>query len=155
VLEADDGVVVNPAVRLGGLPAGVIDTMGAATVSKFYRLYMFPGVYHCGGGYGPNVFDLLTPLMNWVEQGQAPTRVVAALVSGGTGAAGTGSVTGTVELTRPVYPYPEEVRYSGSGSTTEASSFTGFPFTSGYEEWCDLDGSGKNLVCARKGEQGS
>ena len=31
----------------------------------------------------------------------------------------------------------------------------GFPFTSGYEEWCDLDGTGKNLVCVRKGEQGS
>jgi hypothetical protein len=148
----------------------VIDTMGAATVSKFYRLYMFPGVYHCGGGYGPNVFDLLTPLMNWVERGQAPDRVVAALVSGGTGAAGTGPATGTVELTRPVYPYPEEVRYSGSGSTTEASSFAGFfpakrfnddirwagfPFTSGYEDWCDLDGTGKNLVCVRQGEQGS
>jgi feruloyl esterase len=148
----------------------VIDTMGAATVSKFYRLYMFPGVYHCGGGYGPNVFDLLTPLMNWVERGQAPDRVVAALVSGGTGAAGTGPATGTVELTRPVYPYPEEVRYSGSGSTTEASSFVGFfpakrfnddirwagfPFTSGYEDWCDLDGTGKNLVCVRQGEQGS
>jgi Tannase and feruloyl esterase len=148
----------------------VIDTMGAATVSQFYRLYMFPGVYHCGGGYGPNVFDLLTPLIDWVERGQAPDRVVAALVSGGTGAAGTGPATGTVELTRPVYPYPEEVRYSGSGSTTEAASFTGFfpakrfnddiqwagfPFTSGYEEWCDLDSTGQNLVCVRKGEQGS
>ena len=146
----------------------VLDTMGAATVSKFYRLYMFPGVYHCGGGYGPNVFDLLTPLINWVEQGQAPSRIVAALVSGGTGAAGTGPATGTVELTRPVYPYPEEVRYSGSGSTTEASSFVGyqparlfddiqwagFPFRSGYEEWCDLGGSGQDLVCARKAEQG-
>jgi feruloyl esterase len=69
-----------------------------------------------------------------------------------------------------VYPYPEEVRYSGSGSTTEASSFAGFfpakrfnddirwagfPFTSGYEDWCDLDGTGKNLVCVRQGEQGS
>jgi len=53
----------------------VVDTMGAATVSKFYRLYMFPGVYHCGGGYGPNVFDLLTPLANWVEAGHAPTSI--------------------------------------------------------------------------------
>jgi Tannase and feruloyl esterase len=46
----------------------VIDQMGAGTVSKFYRLYMFPGVYHCGGGYGPNVFDLLSPLINWAGQ---------------------------------------------------------------------------------------
>jgi feruloyl esterase len=146
----------------------VIDTMGASAVSKFYRLYMFPGVYHCGGGYGPNVFDLLTPLIGWVEQGKAPTAVTAALVSGGTGPVGTGRSTGKVELTRPVYPYPEEVKYSGSGSTLDASSYVGylpktlfnddihwagFPFKSGYEEWCSLDGSGQNLVCARKGQR--
>ena len=87
--------------------------MGAATVSKFYRLYMFPGVYHCGGGYGPNVFDLLTPLANWVEAGHAPNSIVAALVSGGTGAAGTGPATGTVELTRPVGGVPVPVRLRG------------------------------------------
>jgi feruloyl esterase len=66
---------------------------------------MFPGVYHCGGGYGPNVFDLPSPLIKWVEGGQSPTGVVAAQVSGGTGAPGTGASTGTVELTRLVYPY--------------------------------------------------
>jgi feruloyl esterase len=148
----------------------VIDTMGAATVSKFYRLYMFPGVYHCGGGNGPNVFDLLTPLANWVEAGHAPAGIVAALVSGGTGAAGTGPATGTVELTRPVYPYPEEVRYSGSGDPDDAASYVafmptaqhddnikwaGFPFRSGYEEWCRLGADGKALVCRRQGEQGT
>ena len=139
-------------------------------MNKFYRLYMFPGVYHCGGGYGPNVFDLLSPLINWVEGGKSPTDVVAALVSGGTGAPGTGASTGTVELTRPVYPYPEEVRYSGSGSTLDASSYVGYqpktlfddnikwagyPFRPGYEEWCNLDGTGEALVCARRGEQDS
>jgi hypothetical protein len=147
----------------------VIDTMGASTASKFYRLYMFPGVYHCGGGYGPNVFDLLTPLANWVENGQAPASVTAALVSGGTGAAGTGPSTGTVELTRPVYPYPEQVRYSGTGDPNLAASYVpvapavphqddyqwaGYPFRSGYEQWCQLSGDAKALVCARKGEQG-
>jgi hypothetical protein len=148
----------------------VIDTMGAATVSKFYRLYMFPGVYHCGGGYGPNVFDLLTPLANWVESGHAPGSITAALVSGGTGAAGTGPATGTVELTRPVYAYPEEVRYSGSGNPNDASSYVGYlpstrhnddirwagyPFRSGYEQWCGLGTSGQALVCKREGEQGT
>jgi feruloyl esterase len=147
----------------------VVDTMGASTVSNFYRLYMFPGVYHCGGGYGPDVFDLLTPLANWVENGQAPRAVTAALVSGGTGAAGTGPATGTVQLTRPVYPYPEQARYSGTGDPNLAASYVGYlpgvqhqdnfkwagyPFRSGYEEWCQLSGSGKALVCARKGEEG-
>ena len=147
----------------------VIDTMGASTAGKFYRLYMFPGVYHCGGGYGPSVFDLLTPLANWVEQGHAPASVTAALVSGGTGAPGTEPSTGTVELTRPVYPYPEQVRYSGSGNPDQAASYVpvapatqhqddyrwaGYPFRSGYEQWCRLSGSGKALVCKREGEQG-
>jgi hypothetical protein len=144
----------------------VIAAMGAQTAAKFYRLYMFPGVYHCGGGYGPNVFDLLTPLINWVEQGQAPGSVVAAAVTGGTGPAGTGATTGTVEYTRPVYPYPQEVKYSGSGNPDDASSYVGFtpshlfddniqwagyPFRSGYEAWCEP--VGLSLRCARKGEQ--
>jgi len=146
----------------------VINTMGATTASKFYRLYMFPGVYHCGGGYGPNVFDLLTPLINWVEQGSAPSAVVAAAVSGGTGPAGTGSATGTVEYTRPVYPYPEEVRYSGTGDVNDASSYAGYlpatpandnyrwagyPFTSGYESWCTLRDDDMALVCAHAGRK--
>ena len=143
----------------------VINTMGAATVSQFYRLYMFPGVYHCGGGYGPNVFDLLTPLVNWVEQGTAPSSVVAAAVSGGSGPAGTGSSAGTVEYTRPVYPYPEEVKYSGTGNVDDASSYVGYtpstltndnyrwagyPFTSGYEQWCGLTDDSKSLACSRR-----
>jgi feruloyl esterase len=140
----------------------VVDTMGAATASQFYRLYMFPGMYHCGGGYGPSVFDLLTPMINWVEQGTAPSSVVAAAVSGGSGPPGTGSSTGTVEYTRPVYPYPQEVRYSGTGDVAAASSYVGYtpstltnddyrwagyPFKSGYEQWCGLTDDSKVLAC--------
>jgi feruloyl esterase len=134
-------------------------------LTAFYRLYMFPGVYHCGGGYGPDVFDLLTPLVTWVENGTAPADVVAAAVSGGTGAAGTGASAGTVEYTRPVYPYPEEVKYSGAGNVNDASSYVGYlpstprndnyqwagaPFTSGYEEWCALKNDDTALVCSRR-----
>src|SRR5581483_4941996 len=117
------GGPVHPALRLGRLPPGRDLAHGRGHGEQVLRLYMFPGVYHCGGGYGPNVFDLLTPLANWVEAGHSPAGIVAALVSGGTGAAGTGPATGTVELTRPVYPYPEEVRYSGSGDPDAASSY--------------------------------
>src|SRR6202012_5675436 len=128
---------------------------------------MFPGVYHRGGG--PSVFDRLPPLATWVEQGQAPTSVTAALVSGGTGPPGTGPSTGTVELTRPVYPSPEQVEYSGSGDPDQAASYVpvppsapyqddyrwaGYPFRSGYEQRCRLSGSGKALVCRREGELG-
>jgi hypothetical protein len=81
----------------------------------------------------------------------------------------TGPSTGTVELTRPVYPYPEQVKYSGTGNPDLAASYepvapsvshqddykwAGYPYRSGYEEWCQLSGDAKALVCKREGEQG-
>nr|WP_245923631.1 tannase/feruloyl esterase family alpha/beta hydrolase [Actinoplanes atraurantiacus] len=74
---------------------------------SFAKLYMFPGLAHCAGGEGPNSFDVLTPVMNWVESGHQPNRIVA------TGAA----------RTRPVFPYPVVARYDGTGSTDDASNF--------------------------------
>lgn len=41
------------------------------------RLFMVPGMHHCGGGPGPNVFDPLTPLVSWVEEGAAPDSLLA------------------------------------------------------------------------------
>lgn len=46
--------------------------MGAETVDKFVRLYLLPGVGHCGGGDGPSIRDFLGPMMAWVERGVAP-----------------------------------------------------------------------------------
>jgi len=88
----------------------VQDRMGGlAATQRFARLFMFPGMYHCFGGTGPYSFDLLTPLLNWVESGAAPQRVDAALP-------------GT--RTRPVFPYPLVARYDGTGSTDDAANFT-------------------------------
>ena len=88
----------------------VQDRMGGlAATQRFARLFMFPGMYHCFGGTGPYAFDLLTPLLNWVESGAAPQRVDAALP-------------GT--RTRPVFPYPLVARYDGTGSTDDAANFT-------------------------------
>jgi Tannase and feruloyl esterase len=86
---------------------------GLAATQHFARLFMFPGVLHCGGGTAPNSFDLLTPLLNWVENGAAPTRVVATQTSNG-----------TVVRTRPVFPYPLVARYTGTGSIDDATNFT-------------------------------
>jgi feruloyl esterase len=44
---------------------------------EYARLFMVPGMYHCLGGPGPNVFDALTPLVNWVENGVAPETIIA------------------------------------------------------------------------------
>lgn len=47
------------------------------STTGFFRLFMVPGMFHCSGGVGPSVFDKLTPLMNWVEKGVAPERLIA------------------------------------------------------------------------------
>jgi feruloyl esterase len=91
----------------------VQDRMGGlAATQRFARMFMFPGVLHCGGGTAPNSFDLLTPLMNWVEDRAAPARVVATQTDGD-----------TVVRTRPVFPYPLVARYTGTGSTDDAANF--------------------------------
>lgn len=79
----------------------------------FFRLYMMPGVFHCGGGVGPACFDPLAHLIAWVEQGRAPEAIVASQVAEG----------GKVVRTRPLCPYPEVARYQGQGSIDEAGSF--------------------------------
>jgi feruloyl esterase len=76
---------------------------------------MAPSVNHCGGGVGPNQFDLVNPIVHWVEQGAAPSRIVATQLGAG----------GTVVRTRPLFPYPEQARYAGSGSVDDAASFVG------------------------------
>jgi len=96
--------------------AAVRERMGGLTATQqFTRLFMFPSVYHCGGGFGPNQFDLVNPIVHWVERGTAPDRIVATQ----TGA------NGAVVRTRPVFPYPEQARYKGTGSVDDAANFTG------------------------------
>ncbi|GAA2431547.1 tannase/feruloyl esterase family alpha/beta hydrolase [Actinomadura vinacea] len=65
---------------------------------EFARLFMVPGMSHCGGGPGPNVFDTLTPLTRWVERGTAPTEIVATKYVNDNPAEG-------VSLTRPLHPF--------------------------------------------------
>jgi hypothetical protein len=55
---------------------GVIDAMGQGQADKMMRLFLFPGLYHCFGGDGLSQFDIVSPLMAWVEAGQAPERGV-------------------------------------------------------------------------------
>jgi feruloyl esterase len=85
---------------------------GAGKVHGSYRLFMAPGMGHCGGGEGPNNFDMVSSLEQWVEQGRAPDRIIASH-----------SNNNVVDRTRPLCPYPEVARYSGTGSTDEAANF--------------------------------
>ncbi|MCA1829102.1 MAG: tannase/feruloyl esterase family alpha/beta hydrolase [Myxococcales bacterium] len=82
----------------------------------FFRLFMVPGMLHCGAGPGPNSFDTLTALANWVERGQAPDRIVATKYVNDNPASGT-------VRTRPLCPFPQVAVYKGHGSTNVASNF--------------------------------
>jgi feruloyl esterase len=86
---------------------------GRRPVEEFARLFMAPGMYHCGGGIGPNTFDALTVLEQWVEQGQAPSSIIATKTSG----------PGT-NRSRPLCPFPQHAVYKGSGSIDDAANFT-------------------------------
>jgi tannase/feruloyl esterase len=79
---------------------------------EFFRLFMVPGMQHCSGGPGPNTFDMLTALENWVEKGKAPHSVIASH-----------STAGVVDRTRPLCVYPKVAVYSGTGSTDDAANF--------------------------------
>ena len=94
----------------------VQDRMGGLQqVQQFARLFMFPSMYHCAGGYGPSQFDMVAPMVAWVEQGVAPGKIVAAQTSS----------TNQVVRTFPVFPYPEQTKYTGHGSINDANNYVG------------------------------
>ena len=83
---------------------------------EYYRLFMVPGMNHCSGGPGANEFDMLTPLVQWVEEDVAPESVIATHYVNNAPAQG-------VAFTRPLCPYPQEAMYQGTGDTNEAANF--------------------------------
>ena len=105
------------------------DALAAANggaADDFARFYRVPGMTHCSAGPATDQFDMLTPLVNWVERGQAPKAIVASA----RGPGNAGGVNPDVpaswapDRTRPLCPYPKVARYSGSGSIDLAASFT-------------------------------
>ncbi len=90
----------------------VAKEMGTGRFEDGYRLFMVPGMGHCGGGDGPASFDMLAALEGWVEQKRVPAQIPAAHVTGG-----------VVDRTRILCPYPQQATYTGSGSTDDAANF--------------------------------
>ncbi len=82
--------------------------------NEFLRLFLLPNVGHCGGGAagGPNTWDLVSALEQWVEDGTAPEEIIASRVTGG-----------AVTRTRPICAYPQVAQYAGSGSIDDAANF--------------------------------
>ena len=95
----------------------------ASTFARFYRV---PGMNHCSGGPATDQFDMLTPLVNWVEKGQVPDSVVASVRGPGNAAAVNADVPATwsASRTRPLCSYPLVARYNGSGDIESAASFS-------------------------------
>ena len=85
---------------------------GLAATRDFYRFFIAPGMGHCAGGPGPNQFDAIGALEQWVEKGMAPDKLIA-----------THSTNGKVDRTRPLCMYPLVARYKGTGSIDEAANF--------------------------------
>jgi pimeloyl-ACP methyl ester carboxylesterase len=91
------------------------NTMGEASVNDFARLYVVPGVGHCGGGEGfPNI-DLVSQITGWVEQSTAPNAVMSYQLD---------ATTSKVTASRPVYPYPAVAKFSGSGDWHDGANYT-------------------------------
>ena len=73
-----------------------------AAADEHARLFLAPGMGHCGGGAGPNSWDKLLPLVGWVENGVAPQALTA-----------THSSNGVVDNERPLCTFPQRARYTG------------------------------------------
>ncbi len=85
---------------------------GRSKVEASYRLFMVPGMGHCGGGEGPNTFDMIGALERWVEKGSAPDQIIASH-----------STNNKPDRTRPLCPYPQIAAHKGTGSTDDAANF--------------------------------
>ena len=86
---------------------------GDPGAEDYARLYMLPGVLHCGGGPGPDRVDWLGAIQGWVEKDETPERLLAQKFD----------QNGSPVLSRPVCPYPERAVYRGEGDTTTEASF--------------------------------
>jgi feruloyl esterase len=104
--------LISPQNSIDYYKSVVAARRGAARGTNDIRLFMVPGMAHCGGGAGPNRFDALGALERWVEQTKAPDQIMAARMTNG-----------VAVRTRPLCPYPQVATYKGSGNTDEASSF--------------------------------
>jgi feruloyl esterase len=83
---------------------------GADKVAEWSRIFLVPGMRHCGGGPALDQFDMLGAVVNWVEKGSAPESVIA------TGQAFPGR-------SRPLCAYPKHAQYTGHGDTNDAKNF--------------------------------
>ena len=90
---------------------GLVKAAGMRRASEQVRLFMIPGMGHCGGGSGPSSIDMLGAIDQWVQSGKAPERLVAS------------NPPSQPIRTRPLCSYPKVARYTGHGSSDEEQYF--------------------------------
>jgi hypothetical protein len=81
-------------------------------LNSYMRLFMLPGVLHCGGGPGCDNVDWISLIRDWVENNKAPERIISSKL-----------VQGKTVATRPLLPYPKVTVYSGSGDASQEKSY--------------------------------
>ena len=91
----------------------VLKNMGP-NQDDWFRLFVVPGMDHCGGGTGPNQFNKIAVLERWREQNEPPRSISAARVN----------ESSVIDMTRPLCPYPQRAVYNGSGTSNDAANFT-------------------------------
>ncbi len=91
----------------------------------FARYFPVPGMAHCSGGPAPDQFDPLTPLVNWVEKGQAPAQITVSARGAGNAGGPNAELPAdwSATRTRPLCPHPSVARYKGQGDLNSAASF--------------------------------
>lgn len=107
---ADPGIAPRNSVNYY---ESVVKTLGAKATDNEIKLFMVPGMGHCGGGDGTSTFNMMTAIKDWVEGGKTPETIPASRVQ-----------SGQTVRTRPLCAYPKAARYKGTGSTDDASNFT-------------------------------
>ena len=119
-----------PALNTINYLESVANRMGKRDSESFVRLFMAPGMAHCAGGPGPNVFgqggavslddpdhNIYRALEQWVERGIAPARIIATKYNNDRNPAQ------GVKMTRPLCAFPQIAKYKGAGDTTDAANF--------------------------------
>ena len=91
----------------------LVSRHGSSVVGSSIQLYMVPGMNHCQGGPGTDLFDKRAAIDEWVNTGTAPARIVASHATAG-----------RIDRTRPLCPYGQVAQWNGTGSIDDAASFT-------------------------------
>ncbi len=117
---------LQPAHTLAYWQQAAKDSGGKADLARFARLFLLPGVEHCGGGAGAGDVDYLGVLERWVEEDEGPERIIATRSVDSVPVSTHQPrfpVVGEVQMRRPVFAYPDVARYSGKGDLLDPASY--------------------------------